>query len=347
MSADFGRVAGIFAAGLVLLAGTGHAALPALGPRDGLGVNIHFTMAKPGELEMIRAAGFKWVRMDLTWATTEKEKGKYNFAAYDELLRELDRQQMHAILILDYGNPLYADRGEATPFTNRAGMEAFRYAYAKWAAAAVKHFAGRGCVWEMWNEPNIKNFWAPAPNVAEYVALAKEAASAIRHAAPGESLMGPACSGINLNFLEACFQGGLLEDWCAVSVHPYRQTDPGTVAGDYEKLRELIARYAPKGKPVPIVCSEWGYSTSWKGFDDAKQAAYLKKEFSTNIACGIPITIWYDWRDDGVTPDDPEHRFGMVRREYHAGKNPVYEAKAAYEAMKEVGEENAETNAKR
>jgi hypothetical protein len=175
--------------------------------------------------------------------------------------------------------------------------------------------------------------------VGEYVALAKAATAAIRAAAPGEPVMGPACSGVDMKFLEGCFQGGLLEDWCAVSVHPYRRSDPGTVAGDYTRLRELIAKYAPKGKTVPIVSGEWGYSTSWKGFDDAKQAEYLRKEFLTNMANGIPISIWYDWHDDGATPDDPEHRFGLVRFEYHAGKEPVYEGKPAYEAMKGVAAE--------
>ncbi len=29
----------------------------------GLGVNIHFTDPKPGEIKMISAAGFRWVRM--------------------------------------------------------------------------------------------------------------------------------------------------------------------------------------------------------------------------------------------------------------------------------------------
>src|SRR5206468_2517289 len=38
---------------------------------DGLGVNIHFTDARPGELEMLAAAGFKFVRMDFDWARIE------------------------------------------------------------------------------------------------------------------------------------------------------------------------------------------------------------------------------------------------------------------------------------
>lgn len=308
--------------------------LPPLAPRDGLGVNIHFTDPQPGEMEMIAAAGFKWVRMDFSWAGTEKQKGIYDFAPYDHLLGELDKQKMHAILILDYGTPLYSDRDETGPFTRRAGTELFRNAFAAWAAAAVKHFAGRGCIWEMWNEPNGKNFWAPTPNVAEYIALAKAAAAAVRQAAPDEPLIGPATSGIDFSFIEACCQAGLLEDWAAVSVHPYRQSDPGTVVSDYQRLRALIAKYAPAGKTIPIISGEWGYSTSWSGFDDGKQAQYLTRELSANAASGIPISIWYDWHDDGENPGDPEHRFGIVRWQYHAGRNPVYDAKPAYEAMK-------------
>ena len=308
--------------------------LPPLTPATSLGVEIHFTHPKPRELKMITAAGFKWVRMDLFWDATEKVRGQYDFSAYDGLLAALDRHKMHALFILGYGNPLYADKGEPTPFTHRAGMGTFREAYAQWAAAAVKHFAGRGCIWEMWNEPNLNIFWQPSPNSDEYIALAKQAAAAIHAAAPGEPLIGPGSSRIDLDFLEACFQGGLLDDWSAVSIHPYRTTDPRTAIADYQKVRDLIARYAPKGRTIPIICSEWGYSTSPKGVDESTQAAYLPREFSTNIAAGIPLTICYDWHDDGATRADPEHRYGLVRHHYHPHRRLIYVPKPAYWAIK-------------
>ena len=60
----------IFAAAAIAVGANPHRSLPAIGSLDGLGVNIHFTDPQVGELEMIKAAGFKWVRMDLTWAAT-------------------------------------------------------------------------------------------------------------------------------------------------------------------------------------------------------------------------------------------------------------------------------------
>lgn len=293
---------------------------------NGLGVNIHFCDPKPGEMAMLRDAGFKWVRMDFHWGGTEREKGRYDFRAYERLLKSLDAHGMRAMLILDYGNPLY-DEG-LSPHT-----EAGRQAFARWAAAAAVHFKGRGILWEMWNEPNI-HFWKPKPNPDDYAKLALEVGKALRQAAPGEPYIGPATSEIDLKFLESCFKAGLLEYWSAVSVHPYRQGGPESAAADYKRLREMIARYAPPGREIPILAGEWGYSAAWKNSTEAKQGKMLAREFLTNLSDGIPLTIWYDWHDDGTDTKDPEHHFGTVANRYFSGRDPVYDPKPAYLAAK-------------
>src|SRR5215216_6627338 len=116
---------------LLLFVTNARAQLPDLRVPHALGVNIHFTDPKPGELEMLAAAGFKWVRMDLGWGGTERKKGEYDFSAYDRLVKALDHHQLRAIFILDYGNSLYAEPGDQHPFTSRAGTEEFRAAYAR------------------------------------------------------------------------------------------------------------------------------------------------------------------------------------------------------------------------
>jgi len=199
--------------------GSTHPSLPAPGTTGGLGVNIHFTDPRPGEMRMLADGGFRWVRMDLTWAGTERERGLYDFSAYDRLMTALDDASIRALFILDYSNPLYEAQ-------NSVVTEAGREAYARWAAAAASHFAGRGILWEIWNEPNIAGFWKPEPNLDDYVKMARAACRAIRAAAPGEAIIGPAASGVDLAFIRGCLDAGLAEYWDAVSVHPYRQTGP-------------------------------------------------------------------------------------------------------------------------
>src|SRR6059036_395905 len=149
---------------------------------QGLGVNIHFTDPQTGEIEMIANAGFRWIRMDFKWDATEKERGRYDFSAYDRLLASLQQHRMQALFILDYGNPLYD--GNAPPRTAEA-----RQAFTRWAVAAAKHFAGRNIIWETYNEPNIKLFWPPRPSVDEYIALALTVGRAFRAEVPSANLI--------------------------------------------------------------------------------------------------------------------------------------------------------------
>jgi polysaccharide biosynthesis protein PslG len=319
-----------------------HSAGAASAIPQGLGVNIHFTNPQPGEIKMIADAGFRWVRMDFKWDTTERERGRYDFADYDRLMKALDEYHIRALFILDYGNPLY-DNG------NPPRTAAARQVFARWASTAAKHFSNRGIMWEIYNEPNNSMFWRPQPKISEYVELALTVGRAFRTEVPNEQLVGPGVSQIDLSFLDACFKAGLLDYWSSgVSVHPYRQTDPETAALEYCALRKLIQRYRTRSgsdgvgspnpnlpdKEIPIISGEWGYSSAWRGMTEEKQAERLSRELLTNAANGIPISIWYDWRDDGSDPSEPEHHFGLVRNAYQAGRDQVYEPKPAYLAAK-------------
>ena len=309
--------------------------LPKAGTLDGLGVNIHFTHAKAGELEMLAAGGFRFVRMDFGWEGCEREKGVYDFAAYDHLLGDLERLGLRAYFILDYGHRFYD--GGLSPHT-----DAGRAAFCAFVTAAMKHFAGRGIVWEMWNEPNI-SFWKPKPNADDYAKLAFAVGETIRAVAPQELFVGPTTSEVDLAFMETCFKAGCLAHWDAVSVHPYRHRVPETVAEDYRTMRQLIHRHLIRlggdtRKDPPILSGEWGYSSSvegWgKGYDEQRQGRYLSRQWLSNIANEVLISIWYDWHDDGTNPKEAEDNFGTVRNPYRAGQAEVYEPKPAYVAAK-------------
>jgi len=294
---------------------------------ESLGVNVHFIDPKPGEVKMIAEAGFRWVRTDFFWEVTERERGQYDFSAYDRLLKQLDDFHISALFILDYGNPLYTDgKSVRTP-------EA-RAAFARWAVAAAKHFAGRRVTWELFNEPNNQMFWPPQPDAEEYNALAQEVGRAFRELVPNEHLMGPATSTIDLNFLQSCFNTRSPDWWSALSVHPYRQTNPETVAAEYARLREMIVKAGSNGKQLNIVSSEWGYSSAWSRMTQERQAMMLTRQFLTNLANGIPLSIWYDWRDDGTDANEAEHHFGLVRHEYRGASASAYEPKPAFLAAK-------------
>jgi hypothetical protein len=292
---------------------------------DSLGVNIHFLDPLPGEMEMLAASGVKWVRMDMYWEVIEKEKGVYDFSAYDRLVSELDKHGLQALFILVYGNPLYD--GNLSPRTDET-----RKAFARWATTAAQRYRGKGFLWEIWNEPNNDRFWKPKPKAKDYALLALETSRTIRQEVPGEEIIGPATSRFPFSFLETCFKAGLLEYWSGVSVHPYRLwNQPETATKGYRQLRKLIEKYAPKGKHVPILSGEWGYSSWFLGLNEKRQAKFLTRMWLVNMANGIPLSIWYDWRNDGIKRSY-DHNFGLVRNTFFPDRNPPFDPKPAYQA---------------
>ncbi len=253
-------------------------------------------------------AGYRMIRTDLEWGRVERERGHYDFAAYDRLVGHLKQAGVRPMFILDYGNRLY-DHGQS-PRSDEA-----RGAFARFAAAAARHFRGQGVIWEIWNEPNIEQFWKPEPDAQAYARLAIETARAVRAADPEAVILAPGSSELPWAFLESIFAAGLLEHLDAVSVHPYRDRPPETAFADYGRLRVLIARYAsPARRMLPIVSSEWGYSTAEGAVSESIQADYLSRQWLANLVAGVNTSIFYDWRDDGNNPKDREHRFGTVRR---------------------------------
>lgn len=310
----------------------------------GMGVNIHFTRGHERDLDLIAAAGFKFIRMDFGWSEIEQNKGAYDWSAYDELTDNLDRRGIRAYYIFDYSNLLYEGTvvakdpisgREQTVLASPQHPESIA-AFARWAAAAAKHFRGRHVIWEIWNEPNI-SFWKPTPDVNQYAALALATAKAVRAADPHATIFAPATSEFPWPFLESFLKSGVLEFLDGVSVHPYRPPNrsPETAADDFQKLRELIATNALAiyKQPVPIISGEWGYSSNVKGVSPATQADFIARQQLFNLLNGVPVSIWYDWKNDGGDPNENEHNFGTVSQELMP--------KPAYTAVKTMARELA------
>jgi hypothetical protein len=298
-------------------------------PED-LSVSIEFVWPDLKALDMIKAAGFRRIRVHFVWSNVEREKEVYDFetSRYDWLTSELLNRSIRPIYIFIGGNSLYENTGTGEAYMSVRTEDA-RQAFAHFAGNASEHYRGKGVIWEIWNEPDILNFWDQQPSMDSYMALVNATAPAIRHGDPDSMIIAPAISGAdfdnNLTFLKGCFERGLVDLVDAVSVHPYRLSPPETFAEDISHIRALIEQYSPDNSNFPIVVSEWGYSGTWDSLDEEIQGKYLARMFLTNLYLGIPVSNWYNWRDGGNDTTNPEHHFGTV--------DHYYKEKPAYYAM--------------
>jgi hypothetical protein len=327
-----------------------HAA-PAGGPRfaNTVGVNTHLGGARetldPTLLQRLAAAGVTFIRNDLTWAAVEQTAGVYDFSTtgYDDLVEAAEANGLTVLLILDYGNSLY---GPAQAVLSDAGRSAF----AAFATAAAQRYGGRGHRWEIWNEPNLPQFWSgdgEGPDPAQYARLVDAAVPALRAADPqatilaGATFMGlptvvPAIGGVEgLDFLGRLFTTGVLALVDGITVHSYRAEPPETVAMTVDSVRQLMSA---AGRTVPLWSGEWGYST----YDPSapptgvnyipavtpeQQASYAVRMALTNYELGLAGTVWYDDRDAATpSPGNIEDHFGLMQ--FDLTPKPAYQALA-------------------
>lgn len=286
---------------------------------QGLGVNVHFNPATTtdAQIKPLADAGFRFVRVDLPWDVIERVKGLYDFSNYERLLAALAARDIRALCILAYNNTLYETATSPPGTVVGPHTDEVRQAFARFAAAAVAQFTDSGIIWEIWNEPDLPRFWQPQPNPDDYMALAKGTIAAMRQVDPQATIVAPALTGLEpqyqqaWDYLERCFALGLPALVDAISVHPYRLGPPESATADYQRLRALITRYAPGGKEnMPILSSEWGYSLTWVSRE--QQAAYFVRLYLLNLMNGLPLSIWYDWQDDGPDPTQLEQNFGLI-----------------------------------
>ena len=82
-----------------------------------------------------------------------------------------------------------------------------------------------------------------------------------------------------------------------------------------------------------------------RGLARSNRLDYLVRQRLVNLSLQVPVSIWYDWKDDGSDPKEREHHFGMVHPDlkpkpsYTAGK-ALAETLTGYRFVRRVASES-------
>jgi hypothetical protein len=316
---------------------------------DTITVNTHYGGIRGAvdeqALARLAAAGVTRIRNDLDWAGVETTPGVYDFSAIDPLVEAADNAGLRLLFILDYGNALYGPTGAVVDEPGRAAFAAF-------AAAAAARYAGRGVIWELWNEPNLPQFWSGpdgiGPDPLAYAALVATAAPAIRAADPDATILAGAVfmgfpqlivalGGVGgMDFLRAIIDAGVLQQVDGLSIHAYRAGAPETLASDVTAIRAAMGR-RPRRRLLWV--SEWGYSTYdptvpatglnfLPAVSEPRQASWDVRMLLSDYELGLAGTVIFKDRD--ASPADPgniEANWGLMYGDLTP--KPSYDAVAA------------------
>ena len=289
------------------------------------GVQLKPWHTTDADLTQIKALGFGLVRWPIAWDSIEKAPGVYDWSEPDAFFKRLKAAGLRSVIILGRGNPIYSGMVDTAPnlmskdtASPAAPSDIQEYAvFAAFAAAAAKRYSEYSPIWEIWNEPDLDHFWPPNANPAQYAGLAGAACEAIRRADPNSTVIGPGAAAMpsaGAAIYQTVLGGPAGKCFSALSGHAYRIRKgqaiktPETVQADNLAARQWLGSHG--GGAMTYVCSEWGYAEPLVRAQD--QAAYPLRAHLSNLLSGVPLTVWYEWRNSKREPANPESHYGLV-----------------------------------
>lgn len=281
------------------------------------------------ELDTYRKMGATWIRLDIPWWIVEEVQGEDHWALVDNVVKASTARGFEILGILAY-TPRWARSGLGDyhrPPTNSAD-------FARFAGTAAAHYAGTVAAFEVWNEPNTSEFWAPATDPAAYVRLLKLTYASIKAVDPSLTVVAGAMGTAEdsstslspVSFARAMYAHGAKGYFDALSVHPYSRpalvsdnssADP-TAFSQVTLLHSLMAEHGDSKKRIWL--SEFGAptGTSPDGAVTVKeQADILVDGFrrARTWAYAGPLFI-FSGRDRGVDRSEREQNFGLLRLDF-------------------------------
>jgi polysaccharide biosynthesis protein PslG len=282
-------------------------------------------------LDGARDARSGWIRFDINWDMIQSGgASSNNWAPFDNVVRATTARGMKVLATILY-TPSWArpaGTGANTPPTDLS-------AYASFVRTAVARYAPMGVhAYEIWNEPNIVNFWAPGPDPARYAQMLKLAYSAVKGADPSATVISAGLSpyGSNgqsdaqhmnpLNFLEQMYANGAAGSFDAVGWHPYNY--PYGLAYATWSAWSQMAQTSPSARSImtangdaakQIWATEFGAPTggTTRDISEAAQAQLVTDSYTQLKSWSwAGPAFFYSYHDNGTSRTDVEQNFGVI-----------------------------------
>lgn len=160
---------------------------PPVAPRPPsiIGVNA-VTLSDPStrshQYDLIKTDGFGAVRVYIQWALIEPQPGEFDWADTDSLVDGAASRGLMILGLVTYG-PYWSVPPENRLLIHAAPADA--KAWGTFMAVVAKRYSNVIHNWEIWNEPNIDDSFAPGPDLVLYAAMLREAYDAIKSLDPG------------------------------------------------------------------------------------------------------------------------------------------------------------------
>ena len=275
------------------------------------------------DLDSLSRIGCSWLRTDAYWNACEQNQGTYVWTNLDRIVAGCSARGIRVVLVA-HTMPPWARPTPTDPDVTGPVTTAQRDWYVRFVTALAARYAAGGTVraLEIWNEPNLDQFWAPTPSAVDYRALLTAAYAAVKGVDPTMLVLGCCTGGASgtpdipaVQFVtDVCAAGGV---WAmdGVSHHPYALH--GGISGSLTETPAIQDAVSAAGRPhLPVWgtesgCSTGGTDTPVVSEDVQAQSAVQMWRYWRSIRARGPL-FWYTLHDPPDT-DTATSRYGPIR----------------------------------
>jgi len=319
-----------------------------------IGIVTHFSWGRESKAgtEIIKKAGFSYIRDGYKWADFERKKGIYSEpSVYTEYLQNVVNNDLNILIVAAYGNPVYGMTSGGSAHQQLPETDEEMNAFAEYVYEMLKARNGNIDVVEIWNEPDLTAFNKTNVPPEVYTKLLKVVYERVKPHYPnvkiGAMAIANSLTSNGYSWLQRALAADLDGDGVGdahkyfdiFTFHHYT-TNLSSLPGILNNFLSLLDIYNCSDKE--IWHTEYGstrinVNKSTLAYDlrsPEEQAIRLSQYYTTLHANNLGDKFFiYDFSNDGLAENDSEYNFGIV--ESHMYKVP-YAAKPAFIAMANI-----------
>ena len=335
-------------------------------PSPGFGLEAYLwwdEQAARRDLELVRDAGFGWVKQHVGWRDVEGiAKGHFDWYFTDRIVADAEQLGLNVIFRLD-SEPLWAISSEGTSSSN--GPPEDPEDFGDFCHALAERYRGRVQAYQVWNEPNLSREWGGrTPDPVGYIEMLRACYSGIKTADPDALVIsaglsptgnGPPEAIPDAEYLVAMYEAGAAPYFDLLGVHApgflYEpEISPEEVAANHdghrffcfrrvEDLREIMVQYGDSDKQVAVLEMGWTIDPvhpdyAWFAVTAEQQADYLVRAFNyarDNWSPWVGPMIVISIADPSWTEEDEQYWWSITEPGW-----PDSHLRPAYHALRDM-----------
>jgi hypothetical protein len=242
----------------------------------------------------------------VNWLKLEPGRGAWQFATLDRCVELAEKHQVKVILTLGRtpqwasSRPDEAAGSRRNPAPGGAAPPKNLSDWQNYVRTVVTRYKGRIEAYEIWNEPNLLNYYSGSPE--EMITLAREAYTIIKEVDPAALVVAPSAVGpTGAAWLDQYFKLGGASYADIIGYHFYMgAAEPELML---ERIREVQRVMAKSNINKPLWDTENGccfpVPKSFKS--EREKSAYVARIAILDWAAGVRRLYWYSWDNQGLS----------------------------------------------